>query len=179
MPYKQGDKVSSLSLSNIDGSQFELQQVEGKRYMLSFFRFAACPFCQLRIHQLISSWQELNDDFTVIAVFDSPLKNLQRYSQKHKAPFYILADEEGKYYHEFAVKHSLLKTLKSMLFKLPTLLYAMFFKGYFPSTLQGNMTTLPADFLVDENGIIQTIYYAKGSADHLPFEQVKAFSHFK
>jgi len=179
MPYKQGDKITSLNLANIDGSQFDLKQVEGKRYMLSFFRFAACPFCQLRIHQLISSWQELDDNFTVIAVFDSPLQNLQKYSQKYNAPFYILADEEGQYYREFAVQHSVLKTLKSMIFKLPTLLYAMLIKGYFPRSLQGKMTTLPADFLVDEKGIIQTIYYAKGSADHLRFEKVKAFSHFE
>ena len=50
MSYQVGDKIIGLNLPNIDGSQFTLDQVKGKRYMLSFMRFAACPFCQLRIH---------------------------------------------------------------------------------------------------------------------------------
>jgi peroxiredoxin len=78
MSYQVGDKITGLSLPAIDGNQFTLEQVQGKRYMLSFMRFAACPFCQLRIHQLISRWQQLDQNFTVIAVFDSPLDNLQK-----------------------------------------------------------------------------------------------------
>jgi hypothetical protein len=38
------------------------------------------------------------------------------------------------------------------------------------------MTTLPADILVDENGVIRAIYQGNDSADHLPFEKIKAFS---
>ena len=107
MSYQVGDKITELSLPNIDGSQFSLDQVKGKRYMLSFLRFAACPFCQLRIHQLISRWQELDENFTVIAIFDSPLENLQHHSDKEKAPFPILADEMAVYYQQFAVKKRL------------------------------------------------------------------------
>jgi peroxiredoxin len=176
MPYKRGDKITALNLASINGKQFDIKNMQGKRYMLSFFRFSACPFCQLRIHQLISRWQELDDNFTIIAIFDSPLQNLKQHSKRYAAPFYILADEEGKYYREFAIKYSLLKAVKSMFLKMPTLLYAMMIKGYFPSSLQGKISTLPADFLVDENGIIQTAYYAKDSADHLSFEQVKIFA---
>ena len=176
MAYRIGDKITELGLPNVDGSQFTLSQVQGKRYMLSFMRFAACPFCQLRIHQLISSWQELDENFTVIAVFDSPLKNLQKQSNKELAPFPILADEHTLYYLKFAVKHSIFGMFKAMFFRMPTLLYAMLVKGYFPSSIKGKVTTLPADFLVDEHGIITLIYYGKDSGDHLLFDQVKGFS---
>ncbi|MCK5190852.1 MAG: redoxin domain-containing protein [Methylococcales bacterium] len=178
MAYQIGDKITELSLPSIDGSQFTLQQVQGKRYMLSFMRFAACPFCQLRIHQLISRWQELDENFTVIAVFDSPLGNLQKQSNKELAPFPILADEHYFYYQKFAIKQSISGMFKAMLFRMPSLLYAMI-KGYFPSSIKGKVTTLPADFLVDEHGVIQLIYYGKDSGNHLPFEQVKDFSKLK
>ena len=59
---------------------------------------------------------------------------------------------------------------------MPVLLYAMIAKGYFPSSIKGNVTTLPADFLVDENGVIESIYYGKDSGDHLPLDQVKGFA---
>lgn len=65
---------------------------------------------------------------------------------------------------------------KGMLTRMPSLLRAMFVNGYVPWLIKGSMTTMPADFLVDENGVIQTAYYGKDEGDHLPFERVKAFS---
>ena len=98
MAYQIGDKITELSLPAIGGNSLSIEQVKGKRYMICFMRFAACPFCQLRIHQLISRWQELDENFTVIAVFDSSLENLQKQSKNQQAPFPILADEQAIYY---------------------------------------------------------------------------------
>jgi len=179
MSYQVGDKITELTLPNIAGEQFSLDQVKGKRYMLSFMRFAACPFCQLRIHQLILNWKNFDDNFTVIAVFDSPLDNLQKQSKAQKAPFTILADERAIYYHKFAIKQSVSGMFKAMFFRMPTLFTAMFVKGYFPSSIKGKMTTLPADFLVDEQGIIDSIYYGKDSGDHLSIDSIKVFASFK
>ena len=176
MTYQMGDKVVELNLPAIDGTMFDLERVKDKCYMISFMRFAACPFCQLRIHQLISRWQELDDHFTVIVIFDSSLENLQKHTETQEAPFSILADEQAIYYHKFAIKKSILGIFKAMLFRMPTLLYAMGIKRYFPTSIKGKIMTLPADFLVDENGMINSIYYGKDSGDHMPFEQVKAFS---
>ena len=67
-------------------------------------------------------------------------------------------------------------TLKGAVVKFPSVLYAMFVKGYFPSSIGGNMLTMPADFLVDEAGIIQLAHYGKDEGDHIPIEQVKQFS---
>ena len=49
-------------------------------------------------------------------------------------------------------------------------------KGYVPTTLKGSTTIIPADFLIDMNGIIQVAYYGSDEGDHLQFEQVKYFS---
>lgn len=174
--YRVGDRIAELELPALDGSLFSLNQAQGKRYLLSFMRFAACPFCQLRIQQLIGRWHELDDGFTVIAVFDSSLENLQRYAEKQAAPFPILADEHSIYYQRFAIRHSWVGTLKAMLFRMPALLYALFVKGYFPSSIQGKITTLPADILVDEHGVIVSIYHGKDSGDHLPFDRIKTFA---
>lgn len=62
-----------------------------------------------------------------------------------------------------------------MVFRLPTLLHGMF-KGYIPLVIKGRLTTMPADFLIDRNGVIKTAYYGKDEGDHLSFDLVKAFS---
>ena len=87
---KPGDVIGELKLPNIDNSEFSIDTVAGKRYLLSFYRFASCPFCNMRIHQLVTKYDELPDNFEVVAIFDSPLDNLQRHATDHHAPFPIL-----------------------------------------------------------------------------------------
>lgn len=175
MRHKEGDKLSHIQLPAIDGSTFDSMSMSGKPFMLSFFRFASCPFCNLRVHQLVQRYAEFGDDFNMVAIFDSPLENLVHHTDKHKAPFPILADESNKYYREYGIEHSVTGMLKGMIFRMPTLLKSMFM-GNVPLTFKGSLITMPADFLIDREGIIQTAYYGKDEGDHLPFEQVKAFS---
>ena len=171
-----GDAVVHIMLPALDGSPFDLDSLKGKPFMLSFFRFASCPFCNLRIHELVMRYDELPEDFTIVAVFDSPLDNLQRHANKHQAPFPILADADNRHYKLYGIKHSVIGVLKGMFLRMPSMLYGMFAKGYLPLTIKGSMTTMPADFLVDKKGIIQRAYYGKDEGDHLPFEQLKTFS---
>jgi thioredoxin-dependent peroxiredoxin len=172
----QGDRVGALTLPNIDGSEFNIDSVSGKRYLLSFYRFASCPFCNMRIHSLVAKYDQLPDDFEMIAIFDSPLDNLQRYATGHNAPFPILADAANTYYRKFGVQCSLLGVLKGGILRMPTVLYAMFGKGYIPWTVKGSMTTMPLDMLVDESGIVQSVYYGADEGDHMPFSQIMEFA---
>ena len=171
-----GQTIRDIRLPAINGSEFQLEQLAGKRFLLSFLRFAACPFCNLRIHELVSRYDELGPDFGIIAIFDSSLANLQRHAQRHHAPFPILADAHNTYYQEYGVERSLLGTLKGPALHLPSVLYATFVKGYWPTSFGGKLTTMPADFLIDEERVIRTAYYGEDERDHLPFERVKAFA---
>ena len=175
MRLTSGVKVKNIRLPAIDGSIFDTESVKGKPLMLSFLRFASCPFCNLRINELVRRFDEFGNEFTIISVFDSPLDNLTRHAEGHKAPFPILADENNKYYMEYGIEHSVLGMLKGMFLRMPTLLKAMF-KGYIPIIIKGSLTTMPADFLIDREGIIHLAYYGKDEGDHLPFDKVKEFS---
>ena len=175
MRLKAGEEVKHIKLPAIEGSVFDTERLKGKPFMLSFFRFAGCPFCNLRLHELAKRYQEFGDDFRVVAIFDSPLANLVFHTRGHKAPFPILADEGNQYYREYGIEHSFGGVMKGMLFRMPTLMRAMM-KGYIPTTIKGSITTMPADFLIDRNGIIQKAHYGSDEGDHLAFDEVKAFS---
>ena len=169
------DKALPITLPSIDGVIFDLSSMDGKRYMLSFFRFASCPFCNLRVHELVKRFGELGDDFGIVAIFDSPLDNLQVHAEGHHAPFSILADESNEYYRKYGIESSVKGVLEGMIFRMPTLIKGML-KGYIPIKIKGSLTTMPADFLIDENGVIQFAYYGKDEGDHIPFSQLKAFA---
>ena len=171
-----GERINPIRLPALDHDSFDLDRVHGKRLLLSFFRFAACPFCNLRIHQLVTRYAEFGNNFTVIAIFDSSLDNLRRHATRHHAPFPILADPGNRYYREFGIEHSVGGVVRGAIGRLPSMLYAMFAKGYWPTSIGGRITTMPADFLVDEQRIIRAVHYGRDEGDHLPFEVVKAFS---
>lgn len=175
MRLKSGIKAKDIILPSIDGAMFNIESLIGRPFMLSFLRFASCPFCNLRINELVKRFDELGNEFTIVAVFDSPLDNLTRHAEGHKAPFPILADVSNKSYIEYGIEHSVLGVLKGMIFRMPKLLKGMS-KGYIPNTLKGSITTMPPDFLIDRNGIIQMVYYGKDEGDHLRFDRVKEFS---
>ena len=172
-----GENVKPIQLTDITGRSFDSTKLNGSRYMISFFRFASCPFCNLRIHELIRHNNEFASDFTIVAIFDSPLENLRKHSENHKAPFTILADQDNTYYRKYGIKHSWAGVLKGMVTRFPSLLKAMFVHGYWPLRFKGEINTMPADFLIDENGIIQRVYYGKDEGDHLSFDEIKQFSH--
>jgi len=170
-----GTKVPYIELPSIDGNIVNTSKQLGRPYMISFFRFASCPFCNLRLHDLVTRVDEFGDDFTIIAIFDSSLENLQRHATKHRAPFPILADASNKYYQQFSIEHSLLGMLKGIAFRLPRLIKGLA-KGYIPLVPNGSMTTMPAEFLINRQGIVETAFYGKDEGDHLPLEQIIEFS---
>ncbi len=171
-----GERVGNIRLPAMDGTAFELDSLKGRRFMLSFFRFASCPFCNLRMHELVQRHAELGGNFTVVAVFDSSRENLCRYAERHAAQFPVLADEKNIYSREYGIERSVMGVLRGMVTRLPALLRAVFVKRYLPTAIKGHLTTMPADFLVDEMGVIRTAYYGRDEGDHLPFDQVKAFA---
>ncbi len=176
MRLTSGDRVRHIRLPAIDGLIFDTESLLGKPFMLSFLRFASCPFCNLRIRELVTRYDELGCDFSIVAVFDSPLDNLMRHVQRHRAPFSILADADNAYYRAYGIEHSIVGTLKGIFLRMPTMLNGML-AGYLPTTLKGSLTTMPADFLIDREGVIQVTHYGTDDGDHLPFHTMKEFSH--
>lgn len=173
---RPGEMAKPFSLPGIDGSRVDMDSLRGKRALISFMRFAACPFCNLRVHQLVTRYPELGTNFAAVVIFDSPLEHLRKSTEGHQAPFPILADESNVAYKAYQIEHSRAGVLKGMLFRMPSLLKAMLIHGYFPTSFQGSLTTMPADFLVDEFGVVQKAYYGNDEGDHLPFEEIKAFA---
>lgn len=171
-----GERVGTIRLPAMDGTAFDSDNFKDRRFMLSFFRFAACPFCNLRVHEMVKRFDELDGRLAVVAIFDSSSANLRRYAERHAAPFPILADERNVYYREYGIERSVVGVVRGMVTRLPAVLYAMFVKGYLPTAINGHLTTMPTDFLVDEAGVIRTAYYGRDEGDHLPFDRVRAFA---
>lgn len=172
---KIGETIPQIKLPAIDGLQFDNHSLTGKKYLITFFRFATCPFCNMRIAQLKRAKTEMGENFEIVAIFENKIKHLKKHANKHLAKFPILADHKREYYRLFGVKKSLIGMFKGMLLRMPTLILGLL-KGYIPLDISPRILTMPLSLLVDEQGVIQTIYHGKDEGDHIPLEQVMNFA---
>ncbi len=163
-----------FSTEDIYGEAFQLSALRGKRVMLSFFRDAACPFCNLRVYELThryKSWQQ--DGLEVIAMFSDTSDKVRNFVARHPRPFRMISDPELDVYNQYGVEHSIRAIFRAMLFKLPNLVRG-FMTGGRPSN-NPHIKIVPADFLIDETGKVTQVWYGRDTSDHIPLEDIQAF----
>ncbi len=168
---KSNQKIPFLSGNTYDGRQIQLKNYLGKPLILSFYRYAGCQLCNLRMHEFIKHYQEKYKDknIQVVAVFQSPVDKLSKNLYKHHdIPFDIISDPKMHWYKAFGVQRSWSKTMTS--FFNPRQWIDSIQKGYMKIDPDGPMNRVPADFLIDKNGVIDVAYYGKDIGDHIPFE---------
>jgi thioredoxin-dependent peroxiredoxin len=144
--------------------------------LLSFLRNGACAICNLRIHQLIEQYPTLQHaGLEVIAVFESPLESIRQYVGRQDAPFPIIADPGAILYALYGVEISEEKVAQTM--QMPetqTVVQEAAHQGFALTPEEGsNFYRIPADFLIDPNGIVQRTHYAEHLTDHLPLGEIE------
>lgn len=173
MRLKIGMPAPEFKLTDLDGHTITSEEMKGQRFMLSFYRYASCPFCNLRVSFLQELHKTLDLEHQFIGVFQSSNKDMLDNVGKQNSVFPICSDEKRSYYKKYGVEKSsfgyILGALK--LNKLRTAIK----RGFKIGKSMGPKTTIPADFLVDEMGIIQIAYYGKDISDHLDLAIVEEF----
>lgn len=160
--------------TDIYGQPFKLSDHLGKRIMLSFFRDAACPFCNFRVYELTQKYKDWKDQgLEVIAVFSDTQQKVAEHVAKRPRPFNLLADPDLEIYNQYGVEHSVSALFKAIFFRFPTLIKGILTGGR-PSN-NPHVKLVPADFLINEAGIVEEIWYGENTSDHIPLENVKRF----
>lgn len=163
-------QAPKLHLFDIDGKPIKLG---GRRVLLSFFRDAACPFCNYRIYELTQHHAGLAAlGLDVIAVFASTREEVRRFVARHPRPFQVAAEPSRAAHESYGIESSFLRKLKAVLTRVPTLIQGLGMVGVAGFNTNNLM---PADFLIDEEGRIVEAYYGGDAGDRLPFERIELF----
>lgn len=172
---KVGDQAPSFDVETLDGTKVSLESLRGKPVWLAFFRYAACPLCNFRVHQLLSVWPKTfaDHDFVMLGVFQSPGRKLEGLVKRHDPPFKVVSDPGLELYS----KYHLEKSLAGAMGKDVRDAMRGAAKAGIPLVRpwDGPATRVPADFLIDAHGMIQTVFYGENIAQHIPFEDVSSF----
>ncbi len=178
MRLKANQPAPLFSLSDIYDREIDLSSYKNKnkKILISFFRNVACPFCNFRIHQLTKKNEKWKDKLEMIFFLESKKEVVLRSSfHQGVSPIPIISDENKIIYQKYGVEKSALRLLGTMLSAKNITTYNTAKKmGLGIDSGEGSITTIPADFLLDENLNIIEVYYGKSAADHLPFENIEA-----
>lgn len=170
---KPTEKAPLFEMTSAQGETINLTQYKGKTVLLAFFRFAGCPVCNFRMHELIENYPKLQaKNIEIIAVFESGNKTLISYLTDTKIPFPILGDSSLVLYKKYGTDKSLGKMMATMFKKKPKQEIKQgeaLFNGK-KYKQDGSMIRIPADFIIDEKGQIKMAHYGKFIGDHIPLE---------
>jgi peroxiredoxin len=162
------EHAPALDLVDIHGQPIEISS-SGRLTLLSFFRDAACPFCNFRIYELTNEHAALSArGLDIVAVFSASQADVLRFAGHRPRPFPLAADPTSRAHEIYGIARALGRTPEAIVTRVPPLLRGMRLVG-----LAGLNTSnlMPADFLIDERGRIVEAYYGTDAGDRLPRER--------
>lgn len=168
---KRGDSVPPFSGVDSQGQPIELKGL-GDRGWLIFSRFAACPFCSLRLHKLSKRYADVTGaGVNVLVVFPSSVEQVQHYVDTYAPPFRAMADPDEQLFERFAVQTSWLGEARSAV-NLPRVAAALSAAKMNPLVIDGKVHQMPADFLIRSGVRIDRVCYGKELDDGFSVEEV-------
>ncbi len=165
-------KAPALNLRDVHGQPVVIGG-NGRRTLLSFFRDAACPFCNFRIYELTHHHAALTAlGLDIIAVFSATQDEVMRFAGHRPRPFVLAADPTSAAHEAYGIERSFWRKIRAIVTRLPTLLKGLRLVGL-AGLRTGNL--LPADFLIDEHGRIVEAWYGRDAGDRIPLERIELF----
>ena len=167
------DIAPEFSAQSTHNEHITLKRYKGSFLLISFYRYASCPFCNLRVHESIEFQNKmLYHNIKLLAIFQSPKEKIMQYVGKQEVSFPIISDPEKILYSLYGVQKSWLGLLIAIIIKIPKALYSIFWRGFIPGSIENGINQLPADFLIGPDGTVLISYYGKDISDHLPFDKI-------
>jgi peroxiredoxin len=175
MTLQVGQPVPEFTATDIFGSPVSPSDYRGRKLMIAFFRFAACPYCNLRVHELTAKQSAYRDRLNILTVFQSPAETLQRHTVMRRLPFTQIADPDMRLFGLFDGELSWAKFISGHVFHVPQWFQGVGKGAFSAGARTGDLRLVPADFLIDEEGIVQRAHYGRDVTDHMPLREISAW----
>lgn len=182
MQIEAGMMAPEFEVKDVFGEAIRLENYQGKKLLLAFFRFSACALCNLRVHQLIEHYADWKaQGLELVAVFESPQENILQYVGKQDAPFPIIADPKATLYDLYGVETSEEKVAATMSRPDVQAKVGEAAEAGFALTKEegSNFFRMPAEFLIGPDARVMLAHYSQFVYDHLPFEVIEEAAEMK
>ena len=181
MRLKAGQQAPGFVVRDIYGRRVSLTDYAGKKLMVSFYRAAACPLCNVRTWHLINRYHMYERlGLQIVAFFESSPQNTHKYLDRLQCPFPVVADIERQVYALYGLESSWIGAVRGLMRRSVYREAARKRLGAWRLldnllALDGVKTRIPADFLIGPDLTIRQAYYGKDAGDFLLFAEIDSF----
>ena len=166
-----GDLAPEFCLPDFGGGQSRLSELRGQKVWLIFNRQSTCALCNPHNLQIMALHGKLRQSgVQIVSVWGSTLADLSQGIGKLRPPYPVLADPFDETYDRYGLAHSLKGFLDVR--NLSTAVTGLRMMGLSALKDDGELTHMPAEFLINEDGVIEAAHYNSYGVDWLPTEQV-------
>lgn len=179
------DKAPSFSVTDVLGRKQNLKALYKKeKVLLVFLRYAWCPVCNVRTHELIQQYDALKKKgYEVVVFYQSPAEAMKAYVEDKKIPFITISDPDRKYYQLYKLEYNGKKVMENItndantaatLTKSATIISEQERMKYATDKDNAEVggTLIPGDFIINQKGRIEKLSYGKFLGDHLPLSEL-------
>ncbi len=169
-----GSFAPSFMVKDIEGNSHSIEQYKGKKILLSFYRNAACPVCNLRFHQLEEERKYFQEKgIVLLAVYESSAENLKNYVDTNHYFQKLIANPSADLYELYGVEESRGKIIKGVM--NGAIKKSKKGKKLYSTKVEkdGSTNRIAADFLINEEGNIIVAYYGNYLGDRMPIYLIK------
>ncbi|MDR1005662.1 MAG: peroxiredoxin [Bacteroidales bacterium] len=145
-----GDKIPAILGKNQAGKEIKASDFNGKKLILYFYPKDNTPGCSAEACSLRNNYSIFQDNgYAVVGVSVDSAASHQKFIESKNLPFDLIADEDNRLVKEFGV--------------------------WIEKTMFGNkyMRTLRQTFIINEEGVIEKIYYPQSLRTTRHGEQIR------
>lgn len=171
---QQHQVAPDFQATTTTGDRFTLRGLRGRKIVLSFMRHAKCAFCNYRLHEL-SMRRGLFESagVEVYGVLNSTPDETRAHTKGNlDQAIKLIANPSRSFYRNYGVVENVggAASINVFITDVKALL-----AGY-PPTLRSFLdTTIPADFLIDPEGVLWLAHYGNDFTDHVSFDVLEEF----
>lgn len=170
-----GQMAPEFAVRDIAGRPVTSQSYRGVYLLLSFYRFAVCPVCNVRMWQLAqqaAAYQRRGLYF--LACIESSESNVRHYLERSDYPFPLIPALGSDLYDAYGLETSVIGVAKGLLTRQSVYREAsrLGLGGWNVRRFDGAFGRLPADFLIGPDGRVLLAYYGRDHGDFLQLEQL-------
>lgn len=168
-----GTQAPDFEAPSVFGGPFKLSQHRDRQVLLAFHRYASCPVCNFSLRQFMARADELRaKGIDYVPVFHSTVEKLREY-YPDEPPFPMLSNPDMSLYRLYGLTPSIKAFLHPKALRDGLKAVASIGRGFkFGFSPDGEVTTRPADFLIDTKGVVRHARYGESLGDSLSPDEV-------
>lgn len=160
-----GNTAPAIQEVDVWGNSLSIPATD-KWFYLSFHRFAACPFCNLRTNELVKNYEIFQEkNVEIVSIWPSSKENLLQFPGDGTTPFPLISDQNKRIYKAYGVTESSFSGAIRLILH-PKLIFNALKNKHDGIAFDADPKLMPASFLIRPDGIVKMAYYGKHFGDH-------------